>query len=218
MTEAAPEPLSLFGPPATQPPGGSGGRGPHPSFITASGTLFRCVDYDTPVWAGPNTRPGRWHRTGRRVTAQYWSSAPATAWAEILRSQGVRSPDDVLEMRMRMWAGQILFGQIADLRDTAWLTWLELDDDALLDDDHTRCQDAAQLLLECGAHGLVAPSAAIPDRLNLVLFRRLIRGDWVETPAGPMDLRFPEKVMPCHLVSYGHPPPELVHRVRYRGT
>lgn len=210
------EALSLFGGGPAEPAHREGE--PHPSFISVSGTLFRCVDYDTPVWAGPNTRSGRWHRAGRRITAQYWSYSPSTSWAEMLRAQGIRDPDDVLEMRVRIWAGQVCFTQIADLTDQAWMDWLQLEDDDLLDDDHRRCQEIGQALIECGANGLVVPSAALPDGLNLVLFRRLIRGDWVETAKGPRDLRFPEKVLPCHLISYGHPPSDLVHRVRYRET
>jgi len=190
--------------------------GPHPSFCNVSATVFRCVDYDTPVWDRPNSRAGRWHHSGRGITAQYWSYTASTAWGEVLRGQGIKDEKDVREMRVRTWAGQVQFTQIADLTDERWRHWLGLTEEDLLRDDHGACRDAGQALIECEAHGLIAPSAAIRGRLNLVLFKRLIRGDWVESRSGAATLRFPEKMLPCHLISYGYPSPDIVNQIRYR--
>jgi RES domain-containing protein len=214
MAEAS---MELFGA-RDDPPPPAGDADARPPFIQAGGTLFRCADYDTPVWSRPNTLDGRWHRHAPRLSVQYWSYSPTTAWAEMLRNTGVREPEDVLEMRSRIWAGRIEFTQIANLTDVAWLNWLDLDPEQLIADDRAACQDAAEHLIRCGASGLIAPSAAMPDRLNLVLFRRMIRGDWHETPEGPRALRFPEKVLPCRLIAHGHPPAEIVHDVRYHDS
>lgn len=172
------------------------------------------------MWSRPNDADGRWHRANPGTYVQYWSYSPETAWAEMLRRQGIRTSADVLEMRSRVWASQIVFTAIADLTDRAWLKWLDVTDPAeLIDDDWSVCHEVAATLLQCGASGLVAPSAALPDNLNLVLFKRMVRGDWIETARGPaIGLRFPEIVLPTRLVARGHPDPELVQRVRYAST
>ena len=100
--------------------------GPHPSFINVHGTMFRVADYDTPLWTRPNDSAGRWHPAGQGLTTQYWSYSPETAWAESLRRQGIREPDDVVTMRSRIWAAQVEFTAIVDLTDPDWLTWLGL--------------------------------------------------------------------------------------------
>lgn len=196
------------------PPSDDGGNA-RPDFIEVRGTLFRTADYDTPVWSRENSSSGRWHRTEWGVSVQYWSYAPDTAWAESLRAQGVRDPADVGLMRTRIWAGQFCLDDIADLTDDAWLTWLELTSEELIANDWRPCQEAAERLRLCGAGGLVTPSAALPDRLNLVVFRSMVRGDWHETPSGPKILRYPDLIVPCRHVATGHPFPELAHSVAH---
>lgn len=191
-------------------------RGPHPSFIDVRGVFFRCAEYDTPVWSRPNDADGRWHVADSKSSVQYWSYAPETAWAEMLRRQGIRDAEDVVEMRSRVWAAQVEFTAIADLTDQDWLDWFGIDATDLIADDWAVCQATAASLRRCGASGVVSVSAALPDHLNLTLFKRMVRGDWIETVEGSaVGLRFPELVLPTRLVARGHPDPDLVHRVNY---
>jgi len=203
----------------TPPPVAAETAAPRPDFIEVEGTLYRHADYDTPVWSRANTRDGRWHRARPGLSVQYWSYSATAAWAEKLRAEGIRDADDIPLIRSRLWAGQVEFSAIADLTSPGWQVWLGLSPAALVADEYTRCQAAAERLIACGANGLVTYSAALPDHLNLVIFRRLSLGDWIERPQGrPAGLRFPERLMPCHLLATGHPRPELVHRVVYKTT
>lgn len=190
---------------------------PHPGFMRVEGTLYRCADYDTPVWSRPNDFSGRWHVADRKTSAQYWSYSPLTAWAERLRFLGLTSREDLLEMRSRLWVGQVRATAIANLTDQAWLDWLAVTPDVLISDDHAKCQEISKTLRDRGASGLIAPSAAMPDNLNLVMFNRMVRGDWHEHPSGtPIALRFPEKVLPVQLAAVGSPPASLLHDVRHK--
>jgi RES domain-containing protein len=185
--------------------------------MTVEGTLFRCANYDTPVWTRPNDLSGRWHVADRQTRAQYWCFSPLTAWAEKLRFDRVTTEDDLVEMRGWLWVGQFQVTAIANLTDQAWLDWLGISPDVLIEDDHDRCQQFGATLRSCGASGLIAPSAAMPDNLNLVVFKRMVRGDWHERPHGPpATLRFPEQVLPVRLAAIGYPPPHLLHDVRHK--
>lgn len=80
-----------------------------------------------------------------------------------------------------------------------------------------RCQQIGAKLRALGASGLVAPSAARPDGLNLIVFKRMVRGDWTEQPQGsPVALQFPGKVLPVCLAAVGHPPSSLLRDVRHK--
>lgn len=189
-----------------------------PDFIEVRATVFRWADYDTPVWSRPNSKQGRWNRVAPGRSAQYWTYSPETAWAEALRAQGLVEEADIAEMRSKFWVGQICMNDIADLTDPAWRTWAGLDEQDLVGDDWSVCQDAADTLRDAGANGIVTPSAALPGKLSLVIFKRMIRGDWVESPQGPVILRYPDLMLPCRLIGRGRPPLDLRHEVNYRET
>jgi RES domain-containing protein len=202
--------FDLDAPPPTEP-----GSEPRPDFITVRGSVFRWADYDTPVWSRANSRAGRWHRRDPALSVQYWSYSPEAAWAESLRAQGIRDPEDLQLMKSKIWVGQVCMSEIADLTNAEWQRWLGIAEEELIADDWTPCQDAGERLRNVGANGLVTASAALPGRLNLVLYRRMVRGDWYETPKGARTLRFPEIMLPCQLVGEGHPASDLVTKVNY---
>lgn len=208
----------LFDPDVPVPPGDLESPGGRPGFIEARATVFRWADYDTPVLSRANTRPGRWHRVGAGQSVQYWAYAPETAWAESLRAQGITEADDIEQMRSKLWVGQVCMSDVALLSDRRWLEWLGIDEDDLVSESWHVCQDAAEQLRAAGANGLVTPSAALPGRLNLVVFKRMVRGDWVETPTGARTLRFPDLLLPCQLIGRGRPPLDLRHQVNYRSV
>lgn len=121
-------------------------------------------------------------------------------------------------MRSRFWVGHLSMSDIADLTDPGWQSWLGLSEGDLVGEDWEICQDAAETLRAAGANGIVTPSAALPGKLSLVVFRRMIRGDWVETRQGPISLRYPDLMLPCRLIGRGRPPLSLRHAVNYRTT
>lgn len=87
-------------------------------------------------------------------------------------------------MRSRLWVGHFSCNAIADLTTEAWLAWAGCTPDELIADDWALCHTLGVRLVDCDAHTLVAPSAALPNRLNLVVFDRLERGDWHESSPG----------------------------------
>jgi RES domain-containing protein len=204
----------LFDPGTPPPTDETHGNGARPDFIQAQATVFRWADYDTPVWARANN--GRWHRAGAGHSVQYWAYSPEAAWAESLRAQGIREVADIETMRSKIWVGQICMSDIAVLTDPRWQLWLGITADALVSDDWSACQDAADTLRAVGANGVVAPSAALTGRLNLIVFKRMVRGDWVESPEGARTLRYPDIMLPCQLIARGRPPVNLRESVNYR--
>lgn len=118
---------------------------------------FRLANWDAPLWAGPNRRSSRFVVDGR--TVQYWALHPLTLWAEMLRFHGVTDPSEAQEWLLRPWVAELELpdGTLEIDFDTATAHGLE--PDALIDDDHTRCQEWATDL-DCPA--IVVPSAALP--------------------------------------------------------
>lgn len=172
-------------------------------------TAFRISNWDTPLWANPNRRGGRFNRVGGRTT-QYWSLDPLTPWAEYLRFHDLRDLDDVEELLLRVWAARL---DVAD--DILEVTYdvaeaLGLAPDALVDDDHGRCQEWAESL---DVPAIVVPSAALPGTRNLVMFGERVRVPYSRAPVDPaVDV-------PCDaVVDLGTGLRELHGSVRWHGT
>jgi RES domain-containing protein len=185
----ASEPLPLFAEPAT-------------GFVA-----FRWSSYDVPFWARPNTRPGRWNRVGENST-QYWSLAPDAAWAELIRSENLRTEQELDLVRMPFWVCRVPSGMVVDLRRPDERERFGITEEQLIADDWSACQELSELLRE-RARGVIAPAAALPAEGNLTLFgpRRAIR--WDKPPALT-------SVLPTARAAIGRPPPGLVDRVRRR--
>lgn len=171
-------------------------------------TLYRISNWDTPLWANPNRRPGRYNRVPGRTT-QYWALDPLTPWAEYLRFHDVRDEDDYLDLRLRVWAAEVTLPA-----DTLQISFENaavhgLDADALVDDNWTRCQHWADGL---ESTALVVPSAALPGTSNVVLFGERVRVPYSWTPIDPM------REMSCDaVVEVGIGLPDLQRHVRWRG-
>lgn len=137
---------------------------------------FRCCAYASPFWEGPNPQPGRFNRAGEAPTT-YMGLHPLTPWAELLRSTGRRTVDEVRGLRPVSWAVRVL----ADPDDTIELTFETASDhglrpEDLVSDDHTACQDfAAGLRSDPAAPKvIVAPSAALPGTRTMALLGRRV--------------------------------------------
>lgn len=184
-------------------------RRPRPHAIELKAVYYRYSNYDTPFWARPNTRPGRWHSTGMPAT-QYLSSSVDGAWAELIRAETLVSEEEVSMVRMPLWQARIDVAGIADLSTSAAVEAAGLNVADLTADDHGACRVEGDRLREEGFRGVLAPSAALPGELSLILFgaRRAI--DW------HAEARLASAI-PASVVTVGSPPAGLVDRVRRRG-
>ena len=168
---------------------------------------FRYCSYDVPFWVRPNTRPGRWHTAGDEPT-QYWSLTPDGAWAESIRYEELSTEEELDEIRTAMWVCRLPRMGLADLTDTNVCNRYNLTDEDLTADAWGHCQRAA-MEIRREARGVLAPSAALADTLNVTLFgpRRVIA--FQRTPALA-------SAIPGAIAAIGRPPHGLVGRVRRR--
>jgi len=115
---------------------------------------YRHVDPRFPfLWEEPEQPAGRWHRDGEGPT-HYLADTPDGAWAELLRHEEIRDPEDLETLRRALWSVEV--GDMPSIRP-------DLPDAALLGGPGSwpRCQKEAERLRASGARGLLAPSAAL---------------------------------------------------------
>jgi RES domain len=117
---------------------------------------FRHADRRVPfLWDSDGQPPARWHAEGRGP-AQYTSDTPTGAWAEFLRHEEIRDPEDLAGVSRSLWALEI------DVeRET--LAEPSLPTRSLTGgfESYPACRDEAERLRSEGATALVAPSAAL---------------------------------------------------------
>lgn len=170
---------------------------------------FRYSNYDTPFWVRPNSDEGRWHQVGDGPT-QYLSVTVEGAWAELMRTEGLRSEAEVALVRMPMWVADLDLHRIADYRTFEKAGKADFPPDALIDEDYSRCQREGGRLRGAGYQGVLAPSAALPGSINLTLFGPRIASRWGMPPALASSI-------PATKIAVGSPPEGIVTRVRHRG-
>lgn len=171
---------------------------------------FRYSSYDSPLWARNNTVAGRWHRVGDGAT-QYLSLHPDGAWAELARSEDLRSDEDLGLVRMPIWALRINQQNLVDYTNFETAEAAGVPAEALVDDDYARCQEEGRRLRDLGYAGVVTPSAALPGVTNVTLFGRRMLSTW----GSPSKL---SSSIPGCVVAVGSPPLGIAVRTRYFGT
>jgi RES domain-containing protein len=120
-------------------------------------------------FADPAGSDGRYHRFGG-LGVWYASDREQAAWAELFRhfvDEGV----DPFEVLRRVGAVDVDGLQVLDLTDPAVTRQLGIDLDDLVGDDYRRTQALADAARAAGFEGLLAPSAALPGRRTLVVFK-----------------------------------------------
>ncbi len=182
---------------------------PKPNATQFDEFAFRYSNYDTPFWVRPNSEPGRWHGAGDGAT-QYLSTTVEGAWAELVRAEGLRSEQEVALVRMPMWVAEVHVQRVADYGTFEKSEAAGFPADALVDDDYSRCQEEGKRLREAGFQGVLAPSAALPDAVNLTLFAPKIASTWQHRPLLASSI-------PAAKIAVGSPPEGVVERVRHRG-
>jgi hypothetical protein len=68
--------------------------------------VFRHADPRVPfLWEGDDQPEARWHKDDG--PAHYFSDTPDGAWADLLRHEDIRDPEDVATVRRAIWAAEI---------------------------------------------------------------------------------------------------------------
>ncbi|MGO9924797.1 MAG: RES family NAD+ phosphorylase [Mycobacterium sp.] len=172
-------------------------------------TVFRHASYDTPWWAFPSSRSGRFHRA-RGDTVQYLSLHPLGPAAEILRHNvGPHGdPDDVV---LNLWAAVLELDDVlrVDFDDCAGHG---LSADELVGDDYTPTQALADAVRDSGVTAMTVPSAALPGTHNLILFGARVLNPFLRQPLTP------EEVPTGHLSDAARSPAEVAAHVRWFGA
>ena len=110
-------------------------------------TAYRVVDVRfPPVGADADQPEGRWHAEGEGP-CHYLATTPEGAWAEVLRHEALRDPDDVVDLHRSLWVVELPTPEahVTVPRTTAAvfrLSW-------------SRCQDAARVLRGIPHIGLI---------------------------------------------------------------
>lgn len=171
--------------------------------------VFRHAAYDTPWWAFPSARGGRFHRAGEQ-TVQYLSLHPLGPAAEMLRHNvGPNGdPDDVI---LNLWTATI------DVEDVVRIDFDDCEThgrtvDELVGDDYSATQALTDTVQAMGAQAMIVPSAALPGTHNLVLFGvRLLHPYLAEPPEA-------EAVPTGHLTDGARAAAEVAAHVRWFGN
>jgi len=182
-----------------------------PASVSFVDVAFRWSDYDTPLWARPNSSAHRWNRR-REDATQYLSLSVEGAWAELIRAEGVTEVAGLQLVRMPMWTLSLNETRIADYSTFERAEDAGFPPDALVAEDHERCRAEATRLRDEGFRGVLAPSAALPGAVNLTLFGRRLAVEWDCPPHRRLG-----SFVPVQRIAVGHPPEELLPRVRRHG-
>ena len=170
-----------------------------------------------PLWhqgsrSQPTEQPaGRWHREGGGLIVQYASLDSDGAWAELVRYEGIRTEEQRLaaEIRVRLWKLTVEETKIADLSTFDLIEACGLDPVRVVAEEHDYCQALAQELRDTGYRGVLAPSAAMPDVVNLSLFGPRREIPFRDIRSGQKNPR-PDYFIPVQITADDTAPPDDV--------
>jgi hypothetical protein len=167
---------------------------------------FRHAAYDSPWWAFPSSRDGRFHRAGHD-TVQYLSLHPLGPAAEMLRHNvgPDGDPDDVV---LNLWTAVIDIDDVTTV-DFADSGRYGCTADELVGDDYTATQTLAGAVNASGATAMVVPSAALPGTDNLIVLGVRLLHPFLWEPL------MPEEVRTGHLTDAACAPAEVAPHVRW---
>lgn len=172
-------------------------------------TAFRHAAYDSPWWAFPSSRSGRFNRA-TQDTVQYLCLHPLGPAADMLR-HNVGPSGDPDEVILNLWTAVI---------DVSDVTRVDFDEcatygctpDELVGDDYAPTQALADEVRASGASAMVVPSAALPGTQNLILFGARVLHPFLWQPLAP------EEIPTGHLTDGARIAAETAGHVRWFGT
>jgi RES domain len=175
-------------------------------------TGWRLAAWDTPFWSGPNRRAGRYNRAGEDAT-QYICLHPWGPWAELLRWAGTRSPEQIADLRARVWSVRVTLPVPPRVLDFGTAAAQGGSADGLVSEDYGYCQQLGNVARSAGEPALITPSAALPGTSTLVLFGPRVLIPWQLEPID-LDIDVPAAVT----AETAQVPPAVVPHVRWRGA
>jgi RES domain len=172
-------------------------------------TVFRHAAYDSPWWAFPSSRSGRFNRA-KQDTTQYLCLHPLGPAAEMLRHNvgPTGDPDDVI---LNLWTATVELDDVVrvDFDDCAGYGCTP---DELVGDEYAPTQSLADQLRASGARAMVVPSAALPGTHILILFGERVLHPYLWQPLAP------EEIPTGHLTDGARVAAEIYSHVRWFGS
>ena len=180
-----------------------------PTFTDWTGEVYRATSYDVPLWVNPNRRAGRWNIPGVGCV-QYCCLDAEAPFAELLRHEDLRSEEAASHYSSTLWQLRIEEGAVADYSTFEKADAAGFPPEALVEDDHRRCQNEAAWLITQGATAILSPSAALPGAINISVFGPRVPVPWTTTTTLA-------SAVPAQRLTTGHPPAGLTTRTRFFG-
>lgn len=128
----------------------------------------------------------------------------------MLRGEDLTTEDAAGTFFTTLWQLRIDEGAIVDYRTLDRAEAAGMSAEALLEDDHERCQAEASWLRSQGAGGVLAPCAALDGAVNLTLFGPRVHVGW--DAGAPL-----ASMVPAQSIITGGAPTGLVTRTRFYG-
>lgn len=172
--------------------------------------LFRHADPRFPfLWETDAQPSARWHGEGEGPV-QYLSDTPDGAWAEFLRHEEIKEPEDLATVRRALWA--------IEVDDSEPASQPQLPRRVLTGgpQSHARCRREAARLRAEGATRLAAMSAALMpgEARGWRVERTVLPGPDREGRTIALFGARPDLVG-WEVVGRGHPEPHLLSKVRH---
>jgi RES domain-containing protein len=180
-----------------------------PAIVPWSGRAYRATSYDVPLWVNANRRSGRWN-IARRGCTQYMSLDALAPMAEMLRHENLRTDEEASHYRTTLWQIRVDEGCAVDYSTFEKAEAAGFPPEALVEDDHERCQAEAQWLVDQGIRAILTPSAALAGSTNLTLFGPRYPVPWTSRATLA-------SALPVHQLPTGRPPVGLTAKVRFVG-
>jgi RES domain-containing protein len=180
------------------------------AFKRCRGVAYRATTYDTPLWVSPNSRPGRWNHPENETIAQYCALDVASAIAEMVRLENLRTVEEARELRVSVWELRIDEGAVVDYSTPERATQQGFAWEPLVSDSWDECQAEGLRIVETGGRGVLAPSAALPQGVTLALFGPRTEIAWNAGPSLSIQV-------PARHILHGSPGKHLVEDTRFFG-